>query len=652
MKKRILPLLALVLSGTAVAQIGIGTRRVASSAQLEVKATNKGVLLPKVVLNALDDYSPIVGTQEESLLVYNTGTAAVPSGFYFWKSNAWNPLVSGDTFVDRKNKAFTIGPNPSNNGVESLIITDTENHSVYLPIAAIANNSTFITTLVDNNEFITKLGNNTDFTTIIQNNSTPSTLTLTDETENTAGVKAGFTFNNGRDLETIEFAETATKLQKGTDSTGLIAYYYISETGTPDSVVLQISQDVINDFGKIITNDYVKTLLQTFIAENTGSVSVSRDLNGDILIKTLTTTYNLTEEIKAKESNTQLIVAGAGVYIYKNEEAIKTNGAGVTINVVSDVQNNFEEIVNHTTVQDILNNIISTQLEATVTYENHMFYVNYNDGTKEVVQLKNVMQANGEPLTTDGVIEVTSGGVVGNEVQLAVLKPFRLAIKTESISSNHIKNGTLLLEDFARGTANTMLATDASGTPYWMTQNDIATTIAVGNGLSKRGNQIELGGSLTSPTSISVSNTNYLAFQNVTTSAGTKDDQVVVLGSNGVLKKTNAAMPRYFYMPATTISSHDELTGIALTGTLRLDLYEVYRSQYGFTDSTTQVRSNPSSTLPLYQANELDYFITYYDNTVFSNVTISQTGVLEYQVIPHSELSATTYMNIVFKVKE
>ncbi|MCS4238943.1 hypothetical protein, partial [Myroides odoratus] len=170
MIRRLIPLVALILSSSAMAQVGIGTKKAASSAQLDVVALKKGVLLPRVELKTSTAFDPIEGERIESLLVYHTGNTELVAGFYYWKSNAWTPLLSGDTYIDRKNYSFTIAGNPTKNGEESLVVTDNQNHSVYLAVAEIANNTTFVTNLVENQEFITKLGDNVEFINHITNN--------------------------------------------------------------------------------------------------------------------------------------------------------------------------------------------------------------------------------------------------------------------------------------------------------------------------------------------------------------------------------------------------------------------------------------------------------------------------------------------------
>ena len=67
---------------TANAQTGIGTTTPNASAKLDVVATDKGFLPPRVALTATNAFSPITGTSSAAtgLLVYNTATAgAIPN---------------------------------------------------------------------------------------------------------------------------------------------------------------------------------------------------------------------------------------------------------------------------------------------------------------------------------------------------------------------------------------------------------------------------------------------------------------------------------------------------------------------------------------------------------------------------------------------
>ena len=72
-----------------------------SSAMLDVKSTNKGLLIPRVILTGTADVTT-VPSPAISLMVYNTtaagsGTTAVVAGYYYWNGSAWVRLVSSTT---------------------------------------------------------------------------------------------------------------------------------------------------------------------------------------------------------------------------------------------------------------------------------------------------------------------------------------------------------------------------------------------------------------------------------------------------------------------------------------------------------------------------------------------------------------------------
>ena len=123
--------------------------------------------------------------------------------------------------------------------------------------------------------------------------------------------------------------------------------------------------------------------------------------------------------------------------------------------------------------------------------------------------------------------------------------------------------------------------------------------------------------------------------------AGNVDtDKVVVVDADGVLKSVKAAMPKFFYMPAIIFDT--SAGGTALTK----DLFQEYKNQF----ETTLVSSTGANTsIPTLNANELEYHITHYDASVFSNLSINANGVLTYDII--GTATPSSYMNIVFVVK-
>lgn len=111
-----------------------------------------------------------------------------------------------------------------------------------------------------------------------------------------------------------------------------------------------------------------------------------------------------------------------------------------------------------------------------------------------------------------------------------------------------------------------------------------------------------------------------------------------------------------FYMPSivvpTTVGPHS------------IDLYEEYIKQYADSNGTNtsnkqappnrswNIQTNNSNNhLKTYAEGDLDYFVVYYDNNVFTSLNITDKGVLTYEVTTESakNISAQTFMNIVLQ---
>ncbi len=84
------------------AQTGIGTTTPHASAKLEVSATNKGFLPPRVTLTSATDATTIA-SPAEGLLVYNLGSVGLQAGYYYWNSANWTTIatasLSGDNVL-------------------------------------------------------------------------------------------------------------------------------------------------------------------------------------------------------------------------------------------------------------------------------------------------------------------------------------------------------------------------------------------------------------------------------------------------------------------------------------------------------------------------------------------------------------------------
>jgi len=94
-----------------------------TSAMLDVKSSNKGVLIPRLALTGLHD-SATIHFPKTSLLVYNTATAGgLTPGFYYWNVNTWTTFGSFN-YVLQQN-LNTNGHYLSGDGANNGILLDT-----------------------------------------------------------------------------------------------------------------------------------------------------------------------------------------------------------------------------------------------------------------------------------------------------------------------------------------------------------------------------------------------------------------------------------------------------------------------------------------------------------------------------------------------
>ncbi|MEY4521058.1 MAG: hypothetical protein RIT10_243, partial [Bacteroidota bacterium] len=95
---KIFYLLLFIFPAVVFSQVGIGTNTPNSSSVLDVTATNKGFLPPRIALTGTNDVATI-SSPATGLMVYNTATAGTsPSnvipGFYYFESGKWQRVIN------------------------------------------------------------------------------------------------------------------------------------------------------------------------------------------------------------------------------------------------------------------------------------------------------------------------------------------------------------------------------------------------------------------------------------------------------------------------------------------------------------------------------------------------------------------------------
>ena len=119
--KKYLLLLLICLSFSTLAQTGIGTTNPNASAKLEIAATDKGFLPPRIALTASNVFAPITGTSSAAagLLIYNTATAGtapnnVVPGYYYWNGTVWTKISNGLILDASKTASFQVAAADNN----------------------------------------------------------------------------------------------------------------------------------------------------------------------------------------------------------------------------------------------------------------------------------------------------------------------------------------------------------------------------------------------------------------------------------------------------------------------------------------------------------------------------------------------------------
>ncbi|MDC8002417.1 hypothetical protein POV26_15320, partial [Aequorivita todarodis] len=102
MKLRLLFIALLGITYSMYGQLGVGTPMPNESTQLDVVASNRGIMIPRIGLTDTSDQTTITNGNEESLLVFNTtNNSHIRPGYYYWFQNSWKRIIaSGDNELE------------------------------------------------------------------------------------------------------------------------------------------------------------------------------------------------------------------------------------------------------------------------------------------------------------------------------------------------------------------------------------------------------------------------------------------------------------------------------------------------------------------------------------------------------------------------
>ncbi len=421
--------LAIVLLGTGFvsAQTGIGTKSPNPDAMLEVNATDKGLLLPRIALTGTANAAPL-GGHVAGMTVYNTATTGdVRPGYYISDGAQWLRITSVEDVIDLIDSTETV-TNLVDNGDGTVTYTNEAGTAQTVDIADI------ITQEILNqgdifNEIINLIEANTDV--FADNGDGTFTHTSADGT-------------------VVNFDANTTTFVNNGDGT------YVFTNANGDSVTVDVIADVVNN----ITNqgDIFNEIMQVIDAEETLTVLDSSvndngtpaDTTDDFQELTyldedgVTTRINLTSIITTGETITNLVNNGDGTVTYTNEA-----GTAQTVDIADIIT---QEILNQ---GDIFNEIINlieantdvfadngdgtfthTSADGTVVNfdANTTTFVNNGDGTYVFTN------ANGDSVTVDVIADVvnniTNQGDIFNEIMQVIDAEETLTVLDSSVNDN------------------------------------------------------------------------------------------------------------------------------------------------------------------------------------------------------------------------
>ncbi|MDR0193870.1 MAG: hypothetical protein LBI73_01995 [Myroides sp.] len=421
MKKRIITIGVLMMSGIAFSQVGIGTRAPHRSALLELKADAgeyRGVLIPHIPLKDLVDKSSInKGDIATSLLVYNTTENGVLTpGFYYWKGKEWVRLLNNQDIIDNIDKY----PRNEVLGVEgtNLVLRDTKGHQVSTPIKDL----NIVTTIKEIEKGKYEYTNEEGTKTIID--VAGSVIENITEILNTEEVSKEI------------YTSIAAQGQAATGEGG------VSIVGG-SKAVLEAMQISLKDGGVAPTKLTPGREKQLLFTDSTGKVQWV-----DV------TDSAIQEALKNNEKVTVLDAsANNGTFIYYNETAIDENGnfildRGVkfdanTLNIVERKGEKEKGIYDffdgHTSLATPLMTI-STRAKS-IIFDNNTTVVQ-GDNLQDVIDniIAKIEIAQGKPADIKGEGILINGDAV---LAGAVLKEVMLTIATNAITEDKIKDGAV-----------------------------------------------------------------------------------------------------------------------------------------------------------------------------------------------------------------
>lgn len=133
----------------------------------------------------------------------------------------------------------------------------------------------------------------------------------------------------------------------------------------------------------------------------------------------------------------------------------------------------------------------------------------------------------------------------------------------------------------------------------------------------------------------------------------TTQDQVTSLNGIYVPPATNPVTPNYFNFTPAVLNTDNSVNPPVITiispAKCTVNLYGVFKNQ--FVSPKGQSSNATGLTDFVLDATKYEYYVTFLDENVFTFVSLSNDGILEYQIKSDAIIRNGSFMNIVLKVK-
>ncbi|WP_282631039.1 hypothetical protein [Empedobacter sedimenti] len=142
----------------------------------------------------------------------------------------------------------------------------------------------------------------------------------------------------------------------------------------------------------------------------------------------------------------------------------------------------------------------------------------------------------------------------------------------------------------------------------------------------------------------------------------TKDNQILIYKKDKLgLEWTDfSSTPKFFYMPSVVLptvatdarildTSNLSYNYDSATSTYSVKIYDLFNTQFNSPIAASSTTSKLTEFV--LTADKYDYFVTFADSSVFTDIKVSALGELTYKVNTSAIIRTGSFMNIVLKVK-